>query len=99
MAEQLGISRERIGSIIREDLDMLVARFLVGLRTYQHPCMNSLCVISLGKHKTTQEISFPSLRRSPGNRHFAIAPEVCKLLQTWSSVLTLPLLDTQCRRP
>jgi hypothetical protein len=37
VAEQLGISRERVGSIIHEDLDMLVC-FLVGLRTYLHPC-------------------------------------------------------------
>jgi hypothetical protein len=28
LAEQLGISRERVGSIIHEDLDMLVACFL-----------------------------------------------------------------------
>jgi hypothetical protein len=30
IAEQLGISRERVGSIIHEDLDMLVACFLPG---------------------------------------------------------------------
>jgi hypothetical protein len=30
VAEQLGISRERVGSIIHEDLDMLVACFLPG---------------------------------------------------------------------
>jgi hypothetical protein len=30
IAEQRGISRERIGSIIHEDLDMLVACFLPG---------------------------------------------------------------------
>ena len=29
-AEQLGISRERVGSIIHDDLDMLVACFLPG---------------------------------------------------------------------
>jgi plasmid maintenance system antidote protein VapI len=29
-AEQMGISRERVGSIIHEDLDMLVACFLPG---------------------------------------------------------------------
>jgi hypothetical protein len=28
IAEQLGISRERVGSIVHEDLDMLVACFL-----------------------------------------------------------------------
>jgi len=30
VAEQLGISREQVGSIIHEDLDMLVACFLPG---------------------------------------------------------------------
>jgi hypothetical protein len=30
IAEQLGISRERVGSVIHEDLDMLVAFFLPG---------------------------------------------------------------------
>jgi len=30
IAEQLGISRERVGSIIHEDLDMLSACFLPG---------------------------------------------------------------------
>ena len=30
IAEQLGISRERVGSIIREDLDLLVVCFLPG---------------------------------------------------------------------
>ena len=30
IADQLGISRERVGSIIHEDLDMLVACFLPG---------------------------------------------------------------------
>jgi hypothetical protein len=30
IAEKLGISRERVGSIIHEDLDMLVAYFLPG---------------------------------------------------------------------
>jgi hypothetical protein len=30
IVEQLGISRERVGSIINEDLDMLVACFLPG---------------------------------------------------------------------
>jgi plasmid maintenance system antidote protein VapI len=31
IAQQLGISRERVGSFIHKDLDMLVARFLPGL--------------------------------------------------------------------
>ena len=39
IVEQLGISRERVGSIIHEDLDTLVS-FLVGLRTYQYPCIS-----------------------------------------------------------
>jgi hypothetical protein len=30
IAEQLSISRERVGSIIHEDLDMLIACFLPG---------------------------------------------------------------------
>jgi len=30
IAEQLGISRERVGSVIHEDLDMLIAGFLPG---------------------------------------------------------------------
>jgi hypothetical protein len=53
IAEQLGISRERVGSIIREDLDMLVAffTFLVGLRTYQHPWYTRKYISSFAAYK------------------------------------------------
>jgi predicted XRE-type DNA-binding protein len=38
IAEQLGISRERVGSIIHEIWTRFsLVSFLVGLRTYQHP--------------------------------------------------------------
>jgi hypothetical protein len=42
VADQLSISLEQVGSIIHEDLDMLVACFLPGrAKGCQHPCSKS----------------------------------------------------------
>jgi hypothetical protein len=87
IAEELGISRERIGSIIHEDLDMrevikwglVLARQCPGWLSFQyldHP-PSSPCLAPLDYNL------FPGLEKQLKGRHFLSDAEVIAAAETW----------------
>ena len=72
---------------LRPRADIFRFMFYITKNRFKLNCMNTLCAINLGQHKrcpgsnmTPEEISFPVLCHSRGNRHFTSAPGVCKII-------------------